>query len=136
MIVPGKKEHYVQVAPREPLKAPAWDDFAQQPCHEAYAAIRPDGSVVGMVGAFELWPGVARAWAVVDGRASPREVAPLVAFAHEWLVLCRYHRVETTVDAHFVPGMVFAEHLGMTLEGLLRKYAPDGADHLMYAYVK
>lgn len=47
-----------------------------------------------------------------------------------------YNRLEATVDVGFKQGHRFARLLGFKAEGLLRKYAPDGHDHIMYARIK
>ena len=47
-----------------------------------------------------------------------------------------YQRIETSVDADNWHDIKLAEALGMELEGLMRKYGPNGEDHLLYAYIK
>lgn len=45
------------------------------------------------------------------------------------------HRIEAVVRAGFGPGMRWAGMLGFELEGVMRKYGPDGSDYLLYAKI-
>jgi hypothetical protein len=44
-------------------------------------------------------------------------------------------RFQMSVRADFGPGIRWAKLLGFEPEGVLSKYGPDGADHILYAKV-
>lgn len=99
-----------------------------------------DDRVVGCAGFAPQWEGRVIAWALF-GRDVPKKAwASIVAkvrreFKNTLQSQGHKHRVEITVPATFGEAIRLANILGFEVEGLMKKYGPDGSDHLMYAKV-
>lgn len=96
-----------------------------------------DGRAIAAGGVLEMgWTGYGRAWALV-AEGAPRRAFPALARATRATVddLLRrgWRRIEATVDGDFMGGLGFAEHAGFKLEGLMRRYTPQGRDHWLLA---
>jgi len=94
-----------------------------------------DGVVVGCAGVFPQWPGRGLAWALV-GSLNPRDWVQVTRAALHLFETAHargYWRIETTVDVSFGAGIRWALMLGFKTEGLMRRYTPQGRDHLMMA---
>lgn len=95
-----------------------------------------DGNVVGIGGIQEMWPGRGLAWALMSPAINPREFVRITNKVR--LVLEQAHRetfrrIEASVDVGFDNGHRWARLLGFESEGLLRKFSPEGRDHIGYA---
>jgi RimJ/RimL family protein N-acetyltransferase len=51
------------------------------------------------------------------------------------LSLRSFRRIEASTEADFKQGCRWLEMLDFQSEGLMRKYGPDGADHIRYARI-
>ena len=83
-------------------------------------------------GIVQLWDGVAEAW--VLGSRHIFDVKILAARTIKKLQrqTCRRYnikRLQTSVKADFVRGLRFATWCGFKIEGLKKKYGPDGSDY-------
>jgi len=92
---------------------------------------------LGAYGYIEMWPGVARIWALFSE----------TLLTHYWVSLSKnvrilvledstYHRIEATCHHNDKSGAVFLEWLGFQQEGLMRKYGPTGENFYLYARVR
>ena len=91
-----------------------------------------DGKPIFACGIVQLWDGVAEAW-VLGGRHI-FDVKILAARTIKKLQrqTCRRYnvkRLQTSVKADFVRGIRFATWCGFKIEGLKKKYGPDGSDY-------
>lgn len=85
--------------------------------------------------------GIARAqfntgvlWGFV-GESAGRNMLRLHRAASRFIGALPMTRIESTVEQGFAPGCRWLELLGFESEGLMRKYGPDGSNHLRYARV-
>ena len=91
-----------------------------------------DGRPIFACGIVQLWDGVAEAW--VLGSRHIFDVKILAARTIKKLQrqTCRRYnikRLQTSVKADFVRGIRFATWSGFKIEGLKKKYGPDGSDY-------
>lgn len=108
------------------------------PLEERAVAIREEDRCIGAYGLIELWPGVARVWALFSSELL--DSIPTVLALHVKRDLKRaeeldLHRIEATVVASHQVGIGFLEWLGFEKEGLMRRYGPDGEDFILFAKV-
>lgn len=97
-----------------------------------------DGAVVGCAGVMPRWLGCATAVAML-GEIPPTawvRVTGLVRHVLREVHRHGYRRVEASVEDGFDAGHRWAAALGFEREGLMRAYAPDGADCWLYARVR
>lgn len=83
--------------------------------------------------------GHGRAWLIATPAARRRHLALARRFAGRWFATLledgAFSRLEATVPVRFPAGCRFASGLGFALEGVMRHYGPDGADHHLLARV-
>lgn len=93
-----------------------------------------DERVVICAGLVHLWENRSQAWAVISrdaGRHFVRIVRAMRAFLDQQTI----RRIETTVDSDFMQGHRLMQMIGFQREGLMKHYAPDGRDCVLYARV-
>lgn len=108
--------------------------------HDHARAIEKDGEILGALGVFPMWPGVASGWVLLSG----------YALEHHWKSISRHvkreldavierdglRRVQTVVRADWVKAMDWAEWLGFTADGVFDNYGYGGeGTFLSYARV-
>lgn len=102
----------------------------------AHTALLGD-TVLACIGVIPEGDHCARAWAIMA-----REIGAHYITIHRavlrFMKLMDYPRIQTTVDCKFEDGIRWAEMLGFVNETPfgMRKYAPDGRDHFLYARVQ
>lgn len=101
------------------------------PAHTVWSGDR----VVCCAGVAVLWPGRASAWALLAWDAG-RNMRGLHREVLRFLDGCEIRRVEAYVYRQFEAGHRWATMLGFEREGLMRAFAQDGSDMVMYARVK
>ena len=133
MIVPFDAWHLAAITPQEAQAHEYAADSLASPVGFAWTAL--DGkNPIACAGLVEIWQGRAYAWAMLSRDAGPhmrwltREIRFRLSRAH-------FQRVEMAVDASFANGCRWAEMLGFSMEGLGRKYLPNGHDAFIYARV-
>ena len=92
--------------------------------------------IVACAGVSVMWEGVAEGWLVMSKHASKYPVS--IARYTEGLfddIMKRngLWRIQASVNASDVTSVKFAHWLGFEYEGIMRKFAPDGADYFRYA---
>ncbi len=96
-----------------------------------------EGKVLGVMGYFELWPGVCEVWI-----ASAKDLDKGGVFAviirdglNRFIDPKKFHRVQATALNNEV-NEVFFSRMGFICEGLLKKYSITEQDYKMWARVK
>ena len=90
---------------------------------------------IGVAGIIDLWSGVGEAWMIlhedVQGLTLCRAILKMFRALTSDL-----RRVQITVREGWPQAHKLARHLGMTEEGTLKGYCPDGENAVMYSKVK
>lgn len=94
-----------------------------------------DGHAVAFGGCLEMWRGRAYMWSLIGRDAGPH-MRVLVRAAAGFLKVAPWTRIEAAVASDFRAGHRLVRMLGFEFEGRMRAYAPDGADHDLYARIK
>lgn len=93
---------------------------------------------VGICGIARQWEGVGQLWSVLDKDVQKTPIALtktclyLIDFYVNYFNL---HRLSFTVRKDYHAGYRFAETLGFTSEGVMRKHFPDGEDAVSYGRI-
>jgi hypothetical protein len=132
---------FPQLQQNNEMAAIGRDAFARNliPLDERAIAVYDGDQCIGAYGIVELWPGVARVWAlfsdtlienhpVLLGLHARRDIQKADQFG--------FHRIEATADAEHKNAAVFLKGLGFDLECCMRRYTTDGKDTYLYARVK
>jgi RimJ/RimL family protein N-acetyltransferase len=95
-----------------------------------------NGQPVGMFGIVELWTGVAEMWSIIseDARRYPKQLTLVgKAVCDIAAQSLRLHRLQITVRSDEEASLRWANYLGFEIEGLMRRYTPDGVDAYIMA---
>lgn len=94
----------------------------------------------GAGGVVPCWHGRAEAWLLVSREARPRHVALATRLARAWFDGLQndpaFARLEIYVRAAASYRDGFARALGMTRDGTLQAWGPDGSDYCLYSRVR
>ena len=93
-----------------------------------------DGRIIGCGGVAFAGFGMGTLWAFLAADAGSHFVR-LHRVARRVIEIPRLRRIEATTEACFTQGCRWLELLGFHSEGVMRKYGPDGSDHVRYARV-
>lgn len=140
-IIPFRPEHLVQIKIR--VNTGSVTDYLA--VGKMYEAMGPafsaelDGKILGAAGVAILWKGVGEAWVWV-----PQEVVVHPLFFHrnvkammaEVKQMKKLVRIQTTVKVRDVTANQWIKRLGFKAEGVMRRWGPDGEDHIRYAIVE
>ncbi len=101
-------------------------------------AVHDQGRCVGAYGLLELWPNVARVWALLSEDLILQH--PAVLGLHmkrnlDEMMAHGFHRVEATVGVSHTAGQKFLQWLEFKREGLMQRYTSTGLDMYLYAKV-
>lgn len=97
---------------------------------------RHQGRVIGCAGFALLWQGRAAAWCLLAPdipRPAWLGIHRAVAARMAQLPALGVRRVEAEAQFNFLPGNRWLRLLGFELEGLARRFGPDGSDFNRYA---
>jgi len=90
-------------------------------------------------GIIPMWQGVGHAWMLIGEGLTRRQHGMVFHKAEEMLTVAHLshglRRIQCDVRMDFAAGHRFALWLGFEDEGVLRRYSPDGADHVMYSRI-
>lgn len=104
----------------------------------AYGFGMEDGHLHGIAGSYRQWDGSAQLWAILS-QASCRYPISLTKICEAMVSYAvkkqELRRVSITVKTDYFQGNRFAQVLGFTLEGRMKKFLPDGADANLYARI-
>ncbi len=98
-----------------------------------------DGVIVGCGGIDELWPGVGEVWLFLSYGVDRFPIRSYEVIRQGLLELIEHNdlwRVQAWGRVGFSQAHTLFRHLGFEVEGIARKYAPDGVDCILYAKVK
>ena len=124
--------------PWQKLVNEAWSDFFKwakmaEGVGPSYTVL-DDSRPVMCFGVIQLWPGVVEAWMLRDEGVDQRKISlarGAKLFFDDIGIKLQLKRCQMTVDCRNVPAQKFAKWLKFKEEGVLKSYAPDGADFLM-----
>lgn len=141
--IPYHADHLLQIA-LQPAQAHHLGSVAIPKYREALAIPGMawtgihDDRIVGCAGLVPEWEGRVIAWAlfgVIPKPAWPAIIKKIQREFRETLASQGRHRVEMTVPSNFGPGCRLARLLGFDIEGKMRCYGVDGADHFLFAKI-
>ncbi len=102
-------------------------------------AVHEQGQCIGAYGVIEMWPKVARVWALFSEElivTHPAVLGRHICCDLERAIQLGFHRIEATTGVCHEAGMKFLDWLGFTQECRMRRYTPDGLDTYLYAKVR
>ena len=85
-----------------------------------------------------LWQGVCEGWVIANQNIYDIKFLAPKLIKVNTIKLCeknKIKRLQTSVKADFIPGVRFANWLGLETEGLMKKYGPDGSDYYRMARI-
>lgn len=95
-----------------------------------------DGRVLAMFGLAKFWDGVAEAWLMVDQKSIQNRALQLTKGSRRFFdnigPAIGLRRCQLMVSVAHEEAVSWAGLLGFELEATLRRYGPDGADHLVF----
>ena len=97
--------------------------------------VEADGEPICCGGVATTGFGMGMLWAFVSAQAAHRLVR-IDRVARRLLEVADLRRIEATTEQDFRQGCRWLELLGFQSEGIMRKYGPDGSDHVRYALVR
>ena len=128
---------------------PLSDEFraahlGHEPTAQAAACTAPNraqamldgGRVMGAAGVMEVWPGRGYAWLLPGLWMERRHFVLAVAECRRAMLALEtagMWRIECTVLSGQAARARFVERMGFVLEGTMRCFGPDGADHDLWA---
>lgn len=99
-----------------------------------------DGMAIGCGGIHSFYPATplarGEAWALLDRSRCREHFIALHCAVRKVIRASPFARLEATVDAGFRQGHRWVTHLGFQMEGLMRRYRPDGRDAYLYSIVR
>ncbi len=98
-----------------------------------------NGYLLGSGGVFPIWEGLGEAWVMPSNLVSSHKkmfVKLIRSNLEQMTEKFNFRRVQATARADLPKAQRFLEFLGFEREGLLKKYGPDGSDHILYAKIK
>jgi hypothetical protein len=98
-----------------------------------------DSKPVVCTGLIEMWENCAEAWVIASGNIIHTPVSIARAMKRglqERILNDDYDRVQANVRADWPTAIRFAEFVGMKREGLMRRFGPEGADYVRFAWVR
>ena len=79
--------------------------------------------------------GIGTLWSFLGDDAGPY-MTTLTRAGRRLMAIADLRRIEATTPVDFLAGCRWLKVLGFQLEGTMRRFAPDGADHLLYSRVR
>ena len=131
----GVKEVALRATPTEEMKRIAKEREEEGTCITGWV----DGEIVGVAGIDELWDGVGDIWLMLTPFIDKhvKETYKCILEGMKKLIKDNdLRRVQSYGRTDFAQCHILFKHLGFEVEGLARKYTPDGCDAIIYAKVK
>ena len=98
-----------------------------------------DGEIVAMGGVHMLWNKVGEAWIMLgkSAKSKPRTVAKYADLMFDVIVhKNKLNRIQASIAVNDAKAIRFGKWLGFEMEGLMRRYGPDGSDYYRVARVQ
>ena len=89
-------------------------------------------------GVVPMWEGVGEGWVLSSKHIFENKIKAAGSIKKRLDYICKNNkirRLQTAVKAEFTIGIRFAEWLGLTKEGLMKQYGPDGSDYWRMAKI-
>jgi RimJ/RimL family protein N-acetyltransferase len=140
-VVPYDHDHLpaLQLQPAQwEVAAPTMSELtALKDAGDAYTALADDGTVLGIFGCFQLWPGRAHGWALVSQHAGPH-MRRITREILRYLAASPFRRIEAHVDANFSAAIRWAHVLGFACETPrpMQGFTPDGRACYLFALTR
>ena len=131
----GVKEYGLKATPNKDMAELAKEREESGLCVTGWV----DGEIVGVGGIQILWEGVGEVWLMLTPyiNKKPKEGYRCIRNGFEKLLKeNKLRRVQGFGRIGFHQSHILFKHLGFKAEGKLRKYAPDGADVIIYALIR
>lgn len=94
-----------------------------------------DGRIIGCGGLLEMFPTQALAWALFSQPIGGAMTA-FTRQARRAIADSRWPRIEALVRADFAEGLEWAALIGMRQAAVLRRWGPNGTDHVLFEVIK
>lgn len=95
--------------------------------------------MLGFAGLALQWPGRATGWAILGPYVGASQLLAITRNARARMEEIqredRYRRIEAHVVTGFEAGHRWATRLGFVFEGVMRRFDPEGRDHVLYARI-
>tara|TARA_B100001013_G_C24517918_1_gene405740 strand:- start:311 stop:742 length:432 start_codon:yes stop_codon:yes gene_type:complete len=107
--------------------------------HAGGVTLLIDDRPVVCTGLIELWENCAEAWVIASSNISRTPVSISRAMKrglNKRILEDGYDRVQANVRADWPTAIRFAEFVGMKREGMMRRFGPEGADYVRFAWVR
>ncbi len=98
-----------------------------------------DGVIVGCGGIDELWPGAGEVWTLLSYEVDKYPIRAYEVIRQGLFELIEHNDLKRTqcwCREGFAAAHTLLRHLGFTVEGKARAYAPDGKDCYLYALIR
>ena len=89
-------------------------------------------------GVFPLWDGCAEGWVLATKKINNYPITFARVIKQRTDMMCKNYsikRLQTSVKADCQIAIRFAKWLGLTSEGLMKHYGPDGSDYYRFARI-
>ena len=97
----------------------------------SFTLLKDDEPIVAG-GVIPMWQGVAEGWVLSSKQIFDYKIKAAGSIKKRLDYICKNNniqRLQSAVKAEFLIGVRFAEWLGLTKEGLMKKYGLDGSDY-------
>ena len=97
----------------------------------SFTLLKDDEPIVAG-GVIPMWQGVAEGWVLSSKQIFDYKIKAASSIKKRLDYICtnnNIQRLQSAVKAEFLIGVRFAEWLGLTKEGLMKKYGLDGSDY-------
>ena len=97
-----------------------------------------DDKPILSTGIIPVWDGCGEAWLLASNKMSEYKVTLARAIYecfYEWIDARNLRRVHANIRVDWPTAIRFAKFMGMKEEGLMKKFGPEGADYVRYAWV-
>lgn len=130
----GVKELHLKAIPNDEIKALAKEREESGKCVTGWV----NGIVACVAGIDVLWEGVANVWMMLTPEINNDVKQGYLCIRKGLKKIIeenKLRRIQAYGRTDFPECHVLFEHLGFKVEGIARKYTPDGVDVIMYAKV-
>ena len=94
--------------------------------------------IVACGGIYPMWDGVGEAWFIGSKLVYKHPILitkTIRQYLNKLMNIKNFHRVQAYVKQDWEQAKRWIELVGMQKEGMVRKFSPDGRDHILYAKV-
>ncbi len=140
MIVDYEPEHAVQILTENGDQEEVWFEQAKTIAeHPGGVTLLIDQQPILCTGAIEMWDKCAEAWMIVSTKISENPISIARKVKRGMLLHFEkknFVRVQANVRADWPVALRFAEFCEFQREGYMKKFGPEGADYVRFAWVQ